>query len=187
MRTRNRASPVRTPVTKIPDTIVLKRDRDLEGRGHHPWVRRGLLVLVAIPLVLALFNVFGQRQETLAATSPAARLTVNAPARLRGGLLYTVWFRVEARQELKDAQLVLDPGWVDGMQVNSTNPQPVGEASRDGRLVLDLGHIRAGHAYRSFIELQVNPTTVGRRRQDVELDDGDRTLLVLHHRMTVYP
>jgi hypothetical protein len=174
-------------VAEIPDTIVLKRDRDLKGREHHPWVRRALLTLVAIPIVLALFNAFGQRQQTLAATSPEARLTVNAPPRLRGGLLYTIWFRVEARQELKDAQLVLDPGWFDGMQVNSTNPSPVSEASRDGRIVLDLGHIPAGKMHRTFIELQVDPTTVGRHRSDVELDDGDQKLLVLHHTVTVFP
>jgi hypothetical protein len=171
----------------IPDTIVLERDRDLVGREYHPWVRRGLLVVVAIPIVLALFNAFGQRQQTLAAASPAAKLTVNAPPRLRGGLLYTIWFRVDANHELKDAQLVLDPGWFDGMQVNSTNPEPVSEASRDGRIVLDLGHIPAGQSHRTFIELQVDPTTVGRHRQNVELDDGDQTLLVLHHTLTVFP
>ncbi|MDX6503193.1 MAG: hypothetical protein QOE29_318 [Gaiellaceae bacterium] len=171
----------------LPQTIELARHRDLAGRERHPWVRRVLLALVALPLVLALLNVFGQRQETLAATAPAARLTVNAPPRVRGGLLFTIWFDVEARQELKDAQLVLDPGWIDGMQVNSTNPQPLGEASRDGRIVLDLGHVPAGQSYRAFLELQVDPTTVGRRRQDVELDDGSQRILVLHHTMTVFP
>src|SRR4051794_38416015 len=99
-------------MAEIPDTLVLKRDRDLEGRENHPWVRRALLTLVGIPLVLALFNVFGQRQDTLVATSGPARLTVDAPSRVRGGLLFTVWFRIEAKQELKDARLVLDPGWI---------------------------------------------------------------------------
>jgi hypothetical protein len=171
----------------VPETLVLERHRDLAGRVRHPWVRRALLTLVAIPLVLALFNVFGQRQETLAATTPAARLTVNAPPRVRGGLLFTIWFRVEARQELRDAQLVLDRGWIDGMQVNSSNPQPVREASRDGRIVLDLGHIPAGSSFVEYMELQVDPTTVGRHRADVELDDGARRLLVLHHTVTIFP
>jgi hypothetical protein len=91
---------------------------------------------------------------------------------VRGGLLYTVSFTVRAHVELKKATLVLDPGWIDGMQVNSINPQPVDEASRQGRVVLDLGHVPAGQVVRYWIEFQVNPTTVGHRRQNVELDDG---------------
>jgi hypothetical protein len=174
-------------MANVPEAIALERHRDLFGRGRDPWVRRVLLALVAVPVVLGLLNVFGQRQSTLAAAAPAARLTVNAPPRLRGGLLYTIWFRVEARQDLRDAQLVLDPGWVDGMQVNSSNPQPVSEASRNGRIVLDLGHIPAGGSYREFLELQVNPTTVGRHRANVELDDGSRKILVLHHTVTIFP
>jgi hypothetical protein len=174
-------------VSDIPDTLVLKRHRDLEGRRNDPWVRRALLLLVGVPLALALANVFGQHQGATAATSPEAKLTLNAPARLRGGLLFTVSFRVDARSELKDARLVLDPSWIDGMQVNSTNPQPVSEGSRDGRLVADLGHIRAGSSYLQFIEFQVNPTTVGHRHANVELDDGARKLLVLHHTITVFP
>lgn len=46
---------------QIPDRLVLKRHRDLEGRRGEAWVRRTLLLVVTVPPVLALFNVFGQR------------------------------------------------------------------------------------------------------------------------------
>jgi hypothetical protein len=88
---------------------------------------------------------------------------------------------------LKNATLVLGPGWVEGMQVNSTNPQPVSEGSRNGRLVLELGHIAAGHSYLLFVEFQVNPTNVGHRSQDVELDDGGTRLLTIHRSITIFP
>src|SRR3954452_5493517 len=170
-----------------PDTIDLKRDRDLEGRDSHPWIRRGLLVVVAIPLVLGLANVFGQRPQTTRASGGGATLAVHAPAHARGGLLYTASYRVSARRDVKKATLVLDPGGVGGMQVNSLNPQPVSEGSHDGKLVLVLGHVPAGQSYVQFIEFQVDPTTLGRRTQDVELLDGKRRLATVHRTRPVFP
>jgi hypothetical protein len=174
-------------VAGVPDEVILKRDRDLAGRTWHPWLRRGLLALLAVPPVLALANTFGQHQSALSATSTAATLTVNAPSRLRGGLLYTVSFAIRAHSDLKKATLVLDPGWIDGMQVNSINPQPVDEGSRNGRVVLVLGHIAAGQRVEYWIEFQVNPTTVGTRTQNVELDDGGKRILTERRKLTVYP
>ena len=166
---------------------MLKRDRDLAGRTWHPWVRRGLLALLAVPPLLALTNIFGQHQSATSATSPSATLTVNAPSRVRGGLLYTVSFTVRAHSDLQQATLVLDPGWIDGMQVNSINPQPVDEGSRDGKVVLVLGHIAAGRRVQYWIEFQVNPTTLGKRRQNVELDDGTKRILTERRQLTIYP
>lgn len=170
-----------------PDEVVLKRDRDLSGRTWHPWVRRALLALVAVPPVLALANVFGQHQSAHSATASVATLTVNAPSRVRGGLLYTASFTVRAHSELKKATLVLDPGWIDGMQVNSVSPQPVDEGSRNGKVVLVLGHIAAGQRVQYWIEFQVNPTTVGTRSQNVELDDGTEEILTEHRKLRIFP
>jgi hypothetical protein len=174
-------------MSQRPDEIVLSRHRDLEGRQWHPWLRRALLTLLGIPIVLGLANVFGQHQSAASTSASAATLSVNAPSAVRGGLLFTVSFTVRAHSELKKATLVLDPGWIDGMQVNSINPQPVDEASRQGRVVLDLGHIPAGQLVTYWIEFQVNPTTVGRRRQNVELDDGGTRILTAHRTLTIYP
>src|SRR3954471_21920776 len=144
-----------------PETIDMKRDRDLEGRQNHPWIRRALLALVAVPPVLALANVFGQRPTTTRARGGGATLAVHAPTHARGGLLYTASYRVSARSDVKKATLVLEPGWVRRLQGNSLSPQPVSEGSHNGKLVLVLGHVPAGQSYLQFIEFQVNPTTVG--------------------------
>jgi hypothetical protein len=53
--------------------------------------------------------------------------------------------------------------------------------------VLQLGHIPAGSSYIEFIEFQVNPTNVGHRSQDVELDDGNTFLLKIHRTITIFP
>jgi hypothetical protein len=170
-----------------PDGIVLKRHRDLEGRNNHPAIRRTLLALVAALLVLGLLNVFGQLPATSRAATPAAVLSVYSPTHVRGGLLYTARFHVTAHTDLKKALLVLDSGWFEGMQVNSIVPQPVQDASRDGRPVFDLGHIAKGHSSILWIQFQVNPTNVGHRSQNVELDDGPSVILTIHRSITVFP
>jgi hypothetical protein len=170
-----------------PDGIVLKRHRDLEGRENHPLVRRSLLALVAVLLVVGLLNVFGQVPSTSRAATPAAVLSVYSPTNVRGGLLYTSRFHVTARTDLRKALLVLDSGWFEGMQVNSIVPQPIQDASRDGRVVFDLGHIAKGHSSILWIQFQVNPTNVGHRSQNVELDDGPTLISTIHRKITVYP
>jgi hypothetical protein len=170
-----------------PDQIDLRRHRDLQGRSWHVWPSRVLLLLVGCVLVLALFNLFGQRPSTSRAESSAAILSVYSPDRVRGGLLYTTRFHVTAKSELRKAALVLDPGWVEGMQINSINPQPIDEASQDGRIYLDLGHIPAGHSVIYFVEFQVDPTNIGHRAQNVELEDGGRSLLTIRRTITIYP
>src|SRR4051794_30805372 len=103
----------------IPDAIVLKRDRDLEGRQHDIWIRRLLFGLIAAVPVIALFNVFGQHPDTRTVVGPAASTKIYAPDRLRGGLLFEARFHVTARQDIKDAYLVLGPGWAEGMSINT--------------------------------------------------------------------
>jgi hypothetical protein len=171
----------------VPDTIVLKRDRDLEGRRNDIWVRRGLMALVAAVPIVALFNVFGQRPDSHTLAGPAASLKIYAPSHLRGGLLYEARFHVTARQELKNAMLVLGAGWLEGMTVNTIEPSPVSEASNNGRLSLELGHIPAGESHILFMQFQVNPTNVGRRTQTVELDDGSAKLLSFRRTVTIFP
>jgi hypothetical protein len=172
---------------RVPDGLTMKRHRDLAGRTWKTWARRCLLGLLAIVCVLGLLGVFGQETRTSSAATERAELTVQSPTRVRGGLLYQARFTIYARQELKDAQLVLSQGWADGITINTVEPGPLGEASRDGRLVFDLGHVPQGESFVLYLDFQVNPTTVGKRVQDVELDDGDTHVLTLRRTMRVFP
>jgi len=174
-------------VAEIPDTVVLKRHRDFEGRGHDLWIRKGLLALVCLIPILALANLFGQRPTTSTATVGAARLKVYAAPRVRSGLLYQARFHVTALRELKKATLVLSSGWLEGMTVNTIEPSPVGEASANGKLSLELGHVPKGQSYLLFMEFQVDPTNVGHRSQSVALYDGSTKLLELHRTITIFP
>jgi hypothetical protein len=172
---------------QIPEGLVLKRHRDLEGRAHQRWTRRALLLLVGLVPLLALFNFFGQRPHIETASAASAELELYATSHLRGGLLWEARFTVTAKQELQKATLVLDRGWMEGMTMNTIEPSPIGEGSHDGKLVLELGHVPRGQKHVLYIQLQVNPTNVGRRSQNVSLYDGERLLTTIHRRVTVFP
>jgi hypothetical protein len=175
-------------VADVPDTIVLKRHRDFVSRRYTLWPRWLILGLIAIFCVLGLLNVFGQRPSTVSAATTSAKLTIYAPTRLRGGLLFSARFHITARRELKNATLVLDPGWAEGMSINTIEPSPLGEASKDGRLALQLGHVPAGGSFILFMQFQVNPTNIAwHRSQDVELDDGDAKVLTIDRHIVIYP
>jgi hypothetical protein len=171
----------------VPEGLVLKRHRDLVGKQHEAWIRRGLLALVGLVPLLALLNVFGQRPHLETAQTSSASLELYAPSHLRGGLLWQARFTVQAKQELKNATLELDRGWMEGMTINTIEPSPVGEGSHDGKLVLELGHVPAGDKHTLYMQLQVNPTNVGRRSQAVRLYDGEQLLTTLHRQVTVFP
>jgi hypothetical protein len=174
-------------VADAPDGLTLRRHRDLVGRERRPWARWILLGVVGAMLVAGLGNAFGQRPATHAVAVAPASLKVYSPERLRSGLYFESRFTIEAREDIAEATLVLDPGWLEGMTLNTVAPGPVGEASRDGRLAFELGHIPAGDRHLLFLHFQVNPTNVGRRSQDVDLYDGERHLAHLDRTVTVFP
>jgi hypothetical protein len=171
----------------VPDTVVLERDRDLIGRRNDIWIRRGLFGVIAVIPVLAVINLFGQRPQTSRTGTAVASLAVYAPTRARSGLLYEARFHIRARQEVKDARLVLSPGWLESMSLNTLEPSPISEASMDGKLSLQLGHIPAGSSHLLFMQFQINPTNVGHRDQSVWLYDGGRMLFALHRTITIFP
>ena len=116
-----------------PDLIVLEAASRSRGprigtRGSAASIL-GVIVAIAAP---ALANVFGQVPLTSRAATPAAIVSVYSPSHVRGGLLYTSRFHVTAQTDLRKAQLVLSPGWFEGMQVNSMVPQPVSSGSHNG-------------------------------------------------------
>jgi hypothetical protein len=169
-----------------PAYLTLRRNRDRVGRREMT-IRRVIVGLISLVLLAGLLNVFGQRPATSEAGTTAASLKVYAADRVRGGVIYEARFTITARQDVEEATLVLDSGWLEGITVNTIEPSPVGEASRDGKLVLTLGHVPAGTSYILFMQLQVNPTNVGHRSQDVALYDGDTFLTSVDRAVTVYP
>lgn len=174
-------------MTDVPDTLTLEQHRDRQGI-HGPWPRRAIVTAIVVFSVLGLANVFGQRPSTTTASAPAASLKLYAPTHLRGGLLYTARFHVTANRDLRNAELVLDPGWVEGMSVNTIEPSPLGQGSSNGRLTLQLGHIPKGRSYLLWMQFQVNPTNVAwHRPAGVTLTDGSTPILHISRSYVIYP
>jgi len=174
-------------VADIPDRIVLKRHRDLEGRRNWIWYRRGLLLVLTAFVLLGALNVFGQRPAGTTVDSFEASLELYAPTKLRGGVFFEARFTITAHRDVKNALLQLSPGWQESLQMNTIEPVPLAQGSRNGDLLFTLGHIPAGQKFRLFVQFQVNATNVGRRNADVTLYDGARKLVHIHRRLTVYP
>jgi hypothetical protein len=171
----------------VPVGIDRVRHQDLAGRNRHVWWRRGALALVAALPILGLLNVFGQRATPTTYESSSAVLTIDSPARVRGGLIFTTEIVITPRGRLTSARLYLDRGWFKAMTFNGAAPQPSTESAQGRWTILDFGQLPAAVAFRVWISWQTNPTNLGRHSQDVELYDGGTQLMNVHRTLTVFP
>jgi hypothetical protein len=171
---------------RLPDCVDEERHLKLVGRRALPF-RRAFLTLLIVFVALALAGVFGQRPSSSRANGPAASLKVRSPERLRGGLIYQARFDLVAHRRLQAVKLVLDTGWMEGLTINSTEPQPSNETTRNGRVVFGFGSISARERLTFWLQYQVNPTSVGNRDQGVELDDGTTPIARIERSATIFP
>ena len=160
---------------------------DRAGQNRGLWARRVVIALFCVIAVLALADRFGQRATESQAASPAARMTLTAPDTVRGGLFFQSRVEIHALREIASPHLVLDHGWVEGMQVNSIEPAPASELSRDGRVVLTYDKLAPGDDLRIWLQFEVNPTNVGHRSYGIELDDEAARVVRLSPTITVLP
>jgi hypothetical protein len=167
--------------------LDLARNRDLEGRGGHPWIRRAVLVLLAVPVVLGLTGALGQETITRSASSPQARVSLDAPSVVRGGLMWRARISVRALRTIRHPRLILGSGYVDGMQMNTVEPSPAGEANRGPRLVFSYDQLSPGDELVVYLQFQTNPTTSGGQDAAVALDDATRPLARVEHTITALP
>jgi hypothetical protein len=165
--------------------LDLARLRDLQGRRGYPWIRRALLVLLAVPVVLGLSGALGQETITRSASSPQARLVLDAPSVLRGGLMWRARITVRALRTIRHPRLILGSGYFNGMQMNTVEPSPAGEANRGTQLVFSYDELSPGDELVVYLQFQVDPTTTGGQDADVALDDATRPLARVEHTITV--
>jgi hypothetical protein len=167
--------------------LDLARARDLQGRARHPWVRRALLALIAVPVFLGITGALGQPTVTRSAASPRAQLDLSTPDVLRGGLMWRARITIRARDTIDHPRLVLGRGYVNGMQLNTIEPSPASESGRGPQLVLSYDKLAAGDELVVYMQFQVDPTTTGRQDATVELDDETRPLARIAHVIRVLP
>jgi hypothetical protein len=174
--------------SKLPDGLRRERSSDRRYPDAATWLRRALLVVPAVLAILGLANVFGQRATESEASAPAADLRVDAPADLRGGLMFQVRIQVLAHRRISHPVLIFSHAWFESMTQNAVNPQPSAGSSVDDRPAFEFSPVAAGHRATYWFQFQVNPTNVGwRRNETVTLADGHTTLATVHRTLTIYP
>lgn len=171
---------------RTPDYITLKQHRDRAGTAER-WVRWVVVAAIVGFLAAGLADVFGQRPSTSTAGAPAATLRVEAPSSVRGGLLFQGRVDVRALRPIEKPTLVLAPGWFDGITVNTVQPEPSFTVSETGGVAFHYPRLETGRTLTVYYEFQVNPTTVGRRTQDIALRDGPRPLVAVDRSVTIFP
>ena len=149
--------------------------------------RRVTLGLLALVPLLALLDVFGQKPTSIIAATPRARMELSAPSAVRGGLFFQSRIEIHALDRIAHPRLVLDEGWLEGMQVNSIEPAPGDEESRDGRVVLSYTTLEPGDVLKVWLQFEVDPTTVGRRSYGLQLDDDQQPIARIAHTLNVFP
>ena len=179
------ASANRVRVTRLfADVAAMPEPR---GATVGMWARRAVVTGFVAIAVLGLLDVFGQGTTQTTGLSAAAVLRVTAPPAVRGGLFFQSRVEIRARRTLQHPRLVLDEGWVEGMQFNSTEPAPVIEANRGGRVVLSYDRLDAGERLVVWMQFEVDPTNVGHRPYGLELDDAATPVATVHRTITVFP
>ena len=174
------------PVAELPEHLEPERHRDASLFWELA-ARRVVLGLIAVLAVVALVGVFGQTASETSVAAGTADLEVSAPTAVRGGLFFQGRFTVEAKSRLENSTLVLQPAWMENMSINTIEPSPNEEGSRDGDLALSFGPLAEGDRLVVYMQFQVNPTNVGRRSADVSLYDGETLIATDERTLTVYP
>ena len=169
-----------------PDSISLEAHRD-HGHPAERAIRWFVVTALLAVAIAALFGVFGQRPSTKVVTAGGATLSVEGPRALRGGLLFQGLFEVDAERAIRRPTLVFDEGWFDGITLNTVQPDPTETRSENRGLAMEFPPLPAGRTLTVYLEFQVNPTTVGRRSQDVALRDGDAPIARVERNVTVFP
>src|SRR5689334_1765372 len=159
-------------------------DRGME-RGL--WARRAFIALFGVLAALGAWGLFGQRDTETTARGNGVVMVVSAPDTVRGGLYFQATVDITTTVAIDHPRLVLDDGWVEGLQVNSIEPAAESESSRDGRVVLSYGGLEPGDRLKVWLQFQVDPTRPGRRSHGIELDDEEKPLVRIQRELTVLP
>jgi hypothetical protein len=146
-----------------------------------------VLALFVVPVALGLTGTLGQQTVVRSASSPQARLALDAPSVVRGGLMWRARISVRALRTIRHPRLILGAGYVDGMQLNTIEPAPASESSRGPRVVFSYDELSRGDELIVYLQFQTNPTTTGGQDATVELDDETRPLTRAEHTITVLP
>lgn len=167
----------------FPDGIAA---RNLDGRGARwNWVSLAVLALVMLAAMLGAFG--GGASRPVVAKAGAASLTVAVPRTIRNGEFFEMRVRIEARQPIARAVLVVPTSLWRDMTINTMIPAPSQEKAEHGAFRFDYGGLKAGDVLDIKIDGQINPRLFAGTRGAIELADDGRTLARIPLHIRVLP
>lgn len=146
-----------------------------------------LAVLGALMLAALLGAFGGGKSRPLTARATAASLEVVTPRVIRNGEFFEMRVRIEARQGLSKAMLVVPVNLWRDMTVNTMIPAPREEKAEHGEFRFDYGALRPGDVLDIKIDGQINPPLFTGTSGSVALTDGERILARIPLEITVLP
>jgi hypothetical protein len=172
------ASPLRYPDGVAPIDAI--------GRGaRFNWISLAVLSLFMLAALLGAFG--GGKAQPLVEQAAAARLEIATPRVIRNGEFFETRIRIEARQPIAKAVLVVPASLWRDMTINTMIPAPAEERSEQGAFRFDYGALEPGDVLEIKVDGQINPPLFAGNAGVVALNDGDRTVVRLPLDITVLP
>jgi hypothetical protein len=157
------------------------------GVARGMWVRRAFMLLLAVLPVAALIGLIGQHESSTTVIAPGATFRLTAPKTVRGGIFFQARVEIVAHADLKFPSLVVDDGWLEGMQANSVTPQAPNENALNGKVQYGYGELPAGQRLTVWFEFEVNPTNDGKHSYGIQLLNGNRPVAKIERTMRILP
>ena len=167
----------------FPDGVA---ERNVMGSGGR-WNWVSLAVLSVLMLAALLGVLGGGKSPPVVAQASEARVTVVAPRVIRNGEFFEMRIRVEARQPLSKAVVVVPASLWRDMTINTMIPAPAEEKAGQGAFRFDYGELKAGDVLDIKIDGQINPPLFAGTKGGIALHDGERPLVEIPFDIRVLP
>lgn len=139
-------------------------------------------------MVLAFLGIFGgQPHPTISVADPSATIMLQVPQRIRNGEFFEMRMEIKTKRRFEDLTLTVSSSYWHDLTVNTMIPAPAEEKSENGRFLFSYGKIDAGTALTVKIDGQINPPLFLGNAGDIQLRDGDTTIVTIPVEMKVMP
>lgn len=166
----------------LPDGIA---DRHAKPRPNVNWLSLAVLSALMLAALLGAFG--GGKSRPVVVQAAAATLEIATPRRIRNGEFFEMRVRIEAKQPIAKAVLVVPASLWRDMTINTMIPAPSEEKAQGGAFRFDYGALKPGDVLDIKIDGQINPPLFAGTNGTVALADGDRTLASIPLDIKVLP
>jgi hypothetical protein len=174
-----------TRLETLPTGIEERHVAERRGFGG----RASPLALVVLALVIGagFAGVYGG-ESVVSDSGERGSLSVQGPHRIRNGEFFEMRFTVEARAEIAQAVVAVDPAVWRDITVNTFIPAPTEEEAADGEFRFAFGALQPGDRLEIKVDMQINPDHPPMvNRGAIRLLDGEEPIAAVEYELGVLP